>query len=159
VLSPKGEDDHHEGSGTGAQPTRRKVLTRLWGLTGWSLVAGSGVLLHRTLSAARPPSRTVTLAPTVLDQARADGGLVTDELFLRVVEGEPRALRLRCTHLGCAVTFDRQAGLLRCPCHGSHFDLNGAPTSGPAAEPLEQVTLHRNGDRWEAQLDEPSGAL
>ncbi len=153
------DDQTHPAAGRGAtRPTRRKVLKHLWGLTGWSLVAGSGVLLHRTLSAARPARRTVTLAPTVLDQARADGGVVADELFLRIVRGEPRALRLQCTHLGCAVTYDGQAEQLRCPCHGSHFDLNGVPTSGPASKPLEQVALHHRGDRWEAQLDEPTGA-
>jgi nitrite reductase/ring-hydroxylating ferredoxin subunit len=158
VLTRTPKDTKECPEGRQPQPTRRRVLARIWGLTGWSLVAGSGVLLHRTLTAAHPPRRSVSLPPTLLSQARAEGGLATGELFLRYRGDEPTALRLRCTHLGCSLTFDRRAGVLRCPCHGSHFDLDGNPASGPAEIPLEPVALHHRDGTWEAQLDEPLGS-
>ncbi len=154
-MTSKGSAEQTGAQALAPRPTRRRVLARLWGLTGWALVAGSGVLVHRTLTAARPASRSVALPQTLLDQARADGGLVSGELFLRVSGAEPTALRMRCTHLGCTLTFDRSDGVLRCPCHGSHFDLDGAPASGPAVQPLERIPLRRHDGIWQAQLDEP----
>ncbi len=155
MLTYNGSDTKADPRDRPVRATRRRVLARLWGLTGWSLVAGSGVLLHRTLTAARPPSRTVSLSATLLNQVRAEGGLATGELFLRFAGDELIALRLRCTHLGCALTFDRGDGVLRCPCHGSHFDLDGNPAVGPAETPLERITLRHDNGTWDAQLDDP----
>lgn len=44
-----------------------------------------------------------------------------------------------CTHQGCTVAADG-AGL-RCPCHGSTYDLTGANTAGPAPSPLPKVEV------------------
>lgn len=44
------------------------------------------------------------------------------------------ALSLVCTHLGCTVEQNKNEFV--CPCHGSHFDLNGKLLHGPAAQPL-----------------------
>jgi nitrite reductase/ring-hydroxylating ferredoxin subunit len=40
------------------------------------------------------------------------------------------AFNLICTHLGCTVRDN--SGFLKCPCHGSEYDINGAVTRGPA---------------------------
>jgi cytochrome b6-f complex iron-sulfur subunit len=47
------------------------------------------------------------------------------------------ALSLVCTHLGCTV--EHNSEILACPCHGSHFALDGAVTHGPAASPLHAL--------------------
>lgn len=44
-----------------------------------------------------------------------------------------------CTHLGCQVFFDRQAQQYVCPCHGSHFSVDGARTAGPAPRGLDTL--------------------
>lgn len=44
-----------------------------------------------------------------------------------------------CTHQGCTVQADQEA--LRCPCHGSTYDLTGANTGGPAPSPLPPVQV------------------
>ena len=44
-----------------------------------------------------------------------------------------------CTHRGCTVAAEG-AGL-RCPCHGSTYDLTGANTGGPAPSPLPKVDV------------------
>lgn len=49
------------------------------------------------------------------------------------------ALSLACTHLGCTV--ETQADGFTCPCHGSTFDAQGAPTRGPAQKPLSALRL------------------
>jgi cytochrome b6-f complex iron-sulfur subunit len=45
-----------------------------------------------------------------------------------------------CTHRGCTVA--PQGGELRCPCHGSTYDLaTGDNTGGPAPRPLDDVPV------------------
>lgn len=43
-----------------------------------------------------------------------------------------------CTHLGCRVKWDDDAGEYICPCHDSHFAKDGTVLSGPAPRPLDQ---------------------
>ena len=50
------------------------------------------------------------------------------------------ALSAICTHQGCTVAPEDDE--LRCPCHGSVFDLTGANVSGPAPSPLPEVDVH-----------------
>ncbi|HET7502384.1 MAG TPA: Rieske (2Fe-2S) protein [Kofleriaceae bacterium] len=45
-----------------------------------------------------------------------------------------------CTHAGCDVFYDRMAGALECPCHGSRYTLAGAVLRGPATRPLRSYT-------------------
>ena len=44
-----------------------------------------------------------------------------------------------CPHLGCQVYFDRQAKEYICPCHGSHFALDGSRTAGPTPRGLDTL--------------------
>jgi Rieske Fe-S protein len=61
-------------------------------------------------------------------------------------------LNNRCTHLGCQPALDPQAGELRCPCHGSRFNLQGQVLQGPAAKPLSRWLLVK-GPREEIWVD------
>ncbi|MEE6272516.1 Rieske (2Fe-2S) protein [Georgenia sp. MJ206] len=55
-------------------------------------------------------------------------------------EGEVVAFSAICTHQGCVVT--PEDGTLRCPCHGSEFDLaTGDALRGPAEDPLPAVSV------------------
>jgi Rieske Fe-S protein len=50
--------------------------------------------------------------------------------------GEFHAFSTTCPHKGCAVN-ELRNGLIRCPCHGSRFDLtDGSAERGPARKPL-----------------------
>jgi len=46
------------------------------------------------------------------------------------------ALSLRCTHLGCAVSWEEQRKRFICPCHSSAFDITGEVLNPPAARAL-----------------------
>jgi Rieske Fe-S protein len=51
-----------------------------------------------------------------------------------------------CTHMGCTVA--PQGGILKCPCHGSTYDLaTGDNTGGPAPRPLAKVSVTVQGGR------------
>ena len=49
-------------------------------------------------------------------------------------DGSYLALRMQCTHKGCAV--NETPAKFVCPCHGSEFSLKGEVLTGPAKEPL-----------------------
>jgi menaquinol-cytochrome c reductase iron-sulfur subunit len=51
-----------------------------------------------------------------------------------------------CTHLGCAVAWNSQAGDFECPCHGGRFDKNGNRTAGPPPRPLDRYETKIVGD-------------
>jgi cytochrome b6-f complex iron-sulfur subunit len=59
-----------------------------------------------------------------------------------------RAVSAICPHLGCTVNFVPGSKLpFVCPCHGSHFNSNGAVVSGPSPRGLTwyAVTLSKDG--------------
>ena len=63
-----------------------------------------------------------------------------------------------CTHAGCPVGLYRAGQhTLICPCHQSEFDVRrgAAPISGPAARPLPQLPIRREGDSFVAVGDFP----
>jgi cytochrome b6-f complex iron-sulfur subunit len=47
-----------------------------------------------------------------------------------------------CTHKDCIVKHVQ--GEIRCPCHGSRFDLDGDVTKGPAKSPLPRLAIAQN---------------
>jgi ubiquinol-cytochrome c reductase iron-sulfur subunit len=67
------------------------------------------------------------------------------------VVGDVVAYSKLCTHVGCPVgLYQREEGLLLCPCHQSTFDvLDGAkPVFGPAARSLPQLPLGLDDDGY-----------
>lgn len=74
-----------------------------------------------------------------------DGPDGTPVVLVRHRDGEVVAFSAICTHKGCTVQAERSA--LRCPCHGSTFDLSGKNTGGPAPSPLPAVAVTVTGGR------------
>lgn len=60
-------------------------------------------------------------------------------------DGKIWAFLNRCTHLGCALSYDK--GYFRCHCHGSIFTKHGKPVYGPAKKRLffVKVSVSRKG--------------
>jgi Rieske Fe-S protein len=59
--------------------------------------------------------------------------------FVVKSQGDVRVLAQNCSHLGCSVTFNKDAASFDCPCHGSRFHLDGTVRQGPAAHPLSNL--------------------
>jgi Rieske Fe-S protein len=63
-------------------------------------------------------------------------------------DGQSGAVSAKCTHAGCTVEWNAPVNdkvPLRCPCHESHFSLDGGVLSGPAKTPLAHYTVTRSG--------------
>ena len=55
------------------------------------------------------------------------------------------ALYQRCVHLGCTVPFRDDCDSFKCPCHGSHYNVDGEYLDGPAPRSLDRFQLSFQG--------------
>jgi cytochrome b6-f complex iron-sulfur subunit len=68
------------------------------------------------------------------------------KFFLLHAPGGIVAAYRKCTHLGCAVPFDRSEDRFHCPCHGSIYDKRTALLiKDPAPRPLDLFHIHEDG--------------
>ena len=51
------------------------------------------------------------------------------------------ALYQVCVHLGCKVPFRDDCNSFKCPCHGSHYNIDGEYLDGPAPRSLDRFTM------------------
>jgi cytochrome b6-f complex iron-sulfur subunit len=51
------------------------------------------------------------------------------------------ALYQRCVHLGCKVPFRDDCHSFKCPCHGSHYNVDGEYLDGPAPRSLDRFVF------------------
>jgi cytochrome b6-f complex iron-sulfur subunit len=56
------------------------------------------------------------------------------------------ALYQRCVHLGCTVPFRNDCVSFKCPCHGSHYHVDGEYLDGPAPRSLDRFALSFDGE-------------
>lgn len=69
-------------------------------------------------------------------------------IAVRTAEGKLVAYSQVCTHLSCAVVYDKGEQSLFCPCHNGRFNLEqGAPIAGPPTRPLPRIRLEESGGR------------
>ncbi len=94
--------------------------------------------------------------PVVVRVARQDGYYETvDQRVVYLVKqdsGAVRALGSTCTHLGCQTSYDAQARLIKCPCHGGVYKPDGTVVAGPPPHPLPQLATRVDGSQVLVQL-------
>ena len=58
------------------------------------------------------------------------------------------ALYQVCVHLGCKVPFRNDCDSFKCPCHGSHYNVDGEYLDGPAPRSLDrfEMTFDKSGN-------------
>jgi arsenite oxidase small subunit len=77
-------------------------------------------------------------------------------IAIRTPQGQLVAYSQVCTHLSCAVVYDKSENQIVCPCHRGIFDVNqGNPVAGPPPRALPRVKVEQRGDQiyatgWEA---------
>ena len=118
------------------------------------LVAGTGLFAGGLSACAAVATFRARLVEgrIALTYSELEEVLQADNVVLVTAEGLPeaivlirldarsyRALGARCTHLGCQVRPEKRT--LRCPCHGSAFDLEGKVIRGPARKHLTSYAL------------------
>jgi glycine/D-amino acid oxidase-like deaminating enzyme/nitrite reductase/ring-hydroxylating ferredoxin subunit len=75
--------------------------------------------------------------------APGEGGLVRDGVNViaayRDEKGRMHRVSSKCSHVWCTVHFNSFERCWDCPCHGSHFGIDGEELCAPATAPLEPV--------------------
>jgi Rieske Fe-S protein len=118
---------------------------------------GSGLSLGTLLAwpsvAARAEGSKVAIPLAKLETLKSVGGSITlkvkDKLLLLVRDSATsvRAFNPVCTHRQCVVAFSANERKIKCPCHGSQFDLDGHVVHGPATRPLETHAAELAGEQ------------
>lgn len=145
-LKTMAEDSQQTGPETPS--TRRRFLNRLWLLLVALGVVEFAVMLTYYFRPRKPqadPSNTDALltAGKVADFKPASVTAYPQGKFylVRLADGGFLALSRQCTHLGCTVPWDEEAGLFVCPCHASVFDMTGSVVKSPAPRALDRFPV------------------
>ena len=131
---------------------RRGFLKKLWTILG--IVAGIEIV-YLVYNFFLPNKKITASVPSSYFEAGAQEKFKNNSItsfrsrnfFLtRLENGEFIALSTRCTHLGCALTYDKTKNLLVCPCHSSIFDIKGKVLRSPATRNLDhhEVIIEKN---------------
>jgi cytochrome b6-f complex iron-sulfur subunit len=67
--------------------------------------------------------------------------------MVTTTEGQPKAIYMVCTHLGCLYKWVAANNRFECPCHGSKFDHDGNYIEGPAPRSLDYFEVTVEGDQ------------
>ena len=119
------------------------------------------ITLDKPLDQIQEGDAVKILAPTTPNSAfiMADGGgdnAAGDLAFGGYVvktSGKTVVYAQNCSHLGCSINFNKDAGSFDCPCHGSRFHLDGSVLHGPAADPLSHLTWKQGDSPTQIQVD------
>jgi len=104
----------------------------------------AGIFYHQ--EAKTYVSHIAASSPTLL-QGQALADQLTSESFVKDSDGSFWvALYQRCVHLGCTVPFRNDCVSFKCPCHGSHYNVDGEYLDGPAPRSLYRFPLTFSGN-------------
>jgi Rieske Fe-S protein len=120
-------------------PERRGEATRRRALA----LCGAGLPLA-ALACARPepPDRRARVPVASLpSEGRLEVEYAGEPAEIVRTSSGLAARSLLCSHFGCRVQWQPEAGRYRCPCHEGVFDRDGRPVSGPPTRPLRALPI------------------
>ena len=112
-----------------------------------------GALLALPASAAYAEGGKVAIPLAKLEVLKSVGGSVVLKLkgklvlLVRDSATSVRAFNPICTHRECVVAYNLGEKKIKCPCHGSRFDLDGRVVQGPASRPLASYAAELTGEQ------------
>ncbi|MBX9772944.1 MAG: FAD-dependent oxidoreductase [Xanthobacteraceae bacterium] len=79
-----------------------------------------------------------------VDELKPGHGAIIREGLRKVAafrdnHGRVHRLSASCTHVGCHLHWNSLERCWDCPCHGSHFSIDGTPLNAPAVAPLQEI--------------------
>ena len=134
-----------------APPQRRKFLFTMLGGLGALIGAASAWPVFRFLSPIDSgdvgAQVLVPRGDVVLGKAHFFQYQGKPAVLLQPSPGNYVALSAVCTHLGCVIAWQEQAGEFLCPCHGGRFSAEGLVLGGPPPKPLDSFVVKLDGDQ------------
>jgi menaquinol-cytochrome c reductase iron-sulfur subunit len=90
--------------------------------------------------------------------SRRDGWIETTEVkgvwVVRQSGEQFTAYNGRCTHLGCAYSWQASLNQFACPCHAGVFGLDGKVLAGPPPRPLDTLSVRVDGGGLQVQYQD-----
>lgn len=125
---------------------RREFLTYAWGAALGLLTLQAGVVsyffMYPRFRAGEFGGKFFLQASEVPDQSAAPIPYTAGKFwFVTTEEGDPKALYMVCTHLGCLYKWEQSNTRFECPCHGSKFTHDGFYIEGPAPRSLDSFEI------------------
>ena len=127
------------GAGIGAAATVAACSTY-----GKEPAAESSAPAGESSAASSPGAPPAALAKTA-DVPVGSGLIVDDVVITQPTAGDFKGFSTVCPHAGCNVS-EVVDDLIKCPCHGSEFTVDGAVAKGPATKPLTAKAVTVQGD-------------
>lgn len=129
------------------QYVNRRQFTKFLTLTSFGMMVGNLWILVKSAFRRAPafPRMTVAAAAEI-----PVGGVKTFNyptaadpcILVRTAENTFVAYSQKCTHLSCAVYYEKDLNRLECPCHQGFFSItDGSVLQGPPQRPLPRVAL------------------
>ena len=129
----------------------RRQFTKFLTLTSFAMLVGNLWILARSWFHTAPsyPEQAVAALGEIPVGGVKTFAYPTAEdpcILVRTAEDAYVAYSQKCTHLSCAVYYDRERNHLECPCHEGFFSIaDGSVMQGPPQRPLPRVELARSG--------------
>jgi Rieske Fe-S protein len=127
----------------------RRQFTKFLTLTSFGMFVGNLWVLMRSFFYRAPSYPQQTIAS--IDDLQIGGA----KTFAYPTKADPCilvrmgvdtwvAFSQKCTHLSCAVYYEREQNRLECPCHQGFFSIvDGSVLQGPPQRPLPRVVLQQ----------------
>lgn len=130
----------------------RRQLVKFTVLSSLGMFAGNvWILLRSWLEKERPyPEQSIATASELAVGAVKQFNYPGPQDPCLLIHLEPEtyvAYSQKCTHLSCAVYYDRDTRHIECPCHNGSFSARtGEVLKGPPPRPLVRIRLARRDD-------------
>ncbi len=142
----------------------RRQLTKFLALTSFGMFAGNlwifaKSVLYRT--PVYPRTIVASIGEIPVGGVKVFSYPAANDPCLMVRTGEDSyvAYSQKCTHLSCAVYYEREANRIKCPCHQGYFSIaDGSVLQGPPPRPLPRVVLERDNGQLVAIRMEGAGS-
>ena len=129
----------------------RRQFTKFLTLTSFGMMAGNLWILakaafHREASYPRIPVAGIDEIPVGGVKTFSYPGAADPCILVRITTNSFVAYSQKCTHLSCAVYYEREHNRLECPCHQGFFSIvDGSVLQGPPQRALPRVVLEKKG--------------
>lgn len=129
----------------------RRQFAKFLTLTSLAMFAGNLWIVARSLFQRAPRYPRTTIGR--LDEVAVGGvkqfaypGPQDPCILVRTAADSYAAYSQKCTHLSCAVYYERESNRLACPCHQGFFAVaDGSVLQGPPQRRLPRVVLEEKG--------------
>jgi nitrite reductase/ring-hydroxylating ferredoxin subunit len=144
----------------GERYVNRRQFTKFLTLTSFGMMVGNlwilgKSMLHRPASYPSVPVAAMDEIP--LGGVKTFNYPTADDpcLLVRTADDRYVAYSQKCTHLSCAVYYEKEQNRLECPCHQGFFSIaDGAVLQGPPQRALPRVVLeNRDGQLMAIRME------